>query len=213
MIRIINNHTGSIGIGAVIMLVCFLIIGATAVSVLTETPQQFTEEDYEQIINDVYSEITGYLQIKEVIGKYYPYNHDQAIKKIILLITPLCHINLDLNDIIIELQTKDSVTTICYNQNPNNSAINGLFENTYWTQTRENAFGCFVAIDKDQSIIQYHTINDPTDLIYITILLPENMLLYKGDEMTISLIPGSGTLRSITIEAPLPMRSIVRLYN
>ena len=48
-------------------------------------------------------------------------------------------------------------------------------------------------------------------MVYLTIDLPQPMYLYKGDSMKISLIAGTGVLRSISIKAPVPINKIVEL--
>ena len=205
------NNDASAGVAAVLLLITILIIGATASSLMTESPQQVTESDYTEIIDDVYSEITGYVQIKEIIGKYYAHADSYAIKKIILLITPLCTVNIDLNDVFIELQSKNNFKTIYFNNFPTTSKGSDLFENSYWKNISLDAFGCIVALDTDNSISTYNVINDPTDMMYLTILLPEDMVLFKGDKLVLSIVPGSGTIRTVEIIAPLPMQTIVRL--
>ena len=210
MYNIINNSQGSIGISSVILIIAILLVAATVGSVLTETPEQISEEDIDLLVEDAVNEITSYIQIKSILGKYYTYENSFALQKIILLITPLFHVEYDLSELMIQLQSKDSVIDLYYNHDPIIPA-GDLFSDSNWHQDQENVFSCLVTLDKDDSVNQFHTLNDPSDMVYLTINLPQNMYLYKGDIMKISLIAGTGILRTVTIKAPLPTSVIVQL--
>ena len=210
MFNIINNVEGSIGISTVILIIGILLVAATVGSVITEPPQNLTEEDINQLMDDVVKEISSYIQIKEVIGKFYPSENGLTIQKIILLVTPLCHGDFDLNDMIIQLQSKNAITTLYYNQHAV-VARGNLFSEEYWNRDSSEVYSCLVTLDKDFSISQYDTLNEPSDMAYLTLNLPNEMFLQKGDKLTISMIPSSGVMRTIFIEAPLPMSLVVRL--
>lgn len=210
MSLIINDSIGSAGISSIILIIGILLIAATVGSVITETPQDLSGEDINEIVNDVVNEITSYIQIKNILGKYYHYENSYTLQKIMLLITPLFHVDYDLSELKIQLQTKDAIIDLNYNQNALIPSGN-LFSDSYWEYDKDNVYGCLVTLDKDESVSQFHTLNDPTDMVYLTINLPKNMYLLKGDKITISLIAGTGAMRSVFIEAPLPMSMIVQL--
>ncbi len=210
MYNINNDKTASIGIASVILIVAVLLIAATVGSVLTDTSQDISEEDINILVDDAVKEITSYIQIKSILGKYYPYENTFALQKIMLLITPLFHVNYDLSTLVIQLQTKDMVTDLYYTQQV--AVPKGdLFADSNWNQEKGNVFSCLISLDADDSVQQFNILNDPTDMVYLTIDLPQSMYLYKGDSMKISLIAGTGVLRSISIKAPVPINKIVQL--
>ena len=57
-----------------------------------------------------------------------------------------------------------------------------------------------------------NTLNDNTDMFYITIQLSYEFTMKKGDTMTITLIPSTGITRTISIKAPIPLQDIVSLF-
>ena len=64
MIKI--NGCGSTGITTIILLISFLLIGATVASIITgETEGTTSEEDMDQILNDVLDEITTYIHCSD----------------------------------------------------------------------------------------------------------------------------------------------------
>lgn len=210
MYNINKDTTASIGISSVILLVAILLIAATVGSVITETSQEVSEEDINILVEDAVKEITSYIQIKNILGKYYAFENTYTLQKIMILITPLFHVDYDLSTLVIQLQTKDMVTNLYYTQ----QAVvpkGDLFADSNWNQEKENVFNCLISLDTDDSVKQYNILNDPTDMVYLTIDLPQSMYLYKGDSMKISLIAGTGILRSISIKAPVPINKIVQL--
>ncbi len=66
-----------------------------------------------------------------------------------------------------------------------------------------------MANHKDNSLVDYNIINKNTDMAYIVIKLSEDFSLKKGDSLVVALFPESGIQRTIKLEAPLPMKSIV----
>jgi len=210
MYDINKNISASIGITSVILIVAILLIAATVGSVITETSQEVSEEDINILVEDAIKEITSYIQIKNILGKYYAFENTYALQKIMILITPLFHVEYDLSTLVVQLQTNDMVTDLYYDQ----QAVvpkGDLFAESNWHQEKENVYSCLISLDTDDSIQQYNILNDPTDMVYLTIDFPQSMYLYKGDSMKISLIAGSGVLRSISIKAPVPINKIVQL--
>ena len=59
------NNRGSVGIAAIPLLTSFLLISATASSVMFEGADDIAK-DAEQIVNDVLDEITTYLKIDDI---------------------------------------------------------------------------------------------------------------------------------------------------
>jgi len=70
-IAIYMNNSGSIGITPVILLLAVMLIGVTAISVIsgdTTDGEPFTGVDLEETVEDALNEITTYLSIKDTIG-------------------------------------------------------------------------------------------------------------------------------------------------
>ncbi len=59
--------------------------------------------------------------------------------------------------------------------------------------------------------MDYDAINDNTDMAYIIINLSEEFSMAKGETMDVTLLPSAGIKKTITLDAPLPMKQLVNL--
>ena len=203
------NSWGSTGITAAILLISFLLIGVTVASVITgETGVDVTtEEDLEQMLDDVLDEITTYIQIKDKIGKYYDTNDQLRIEKIAIMIKPLIKQDINMSELTIKLCNGNNVKILEYSGNAEYIESNPLFEHPMWGDITSNDYSFVVTLDKDRSLVDYDVLNG--DMAYIIIKLSEDFTMVKGDSITVTLFPSSGLARTTILEAPLPMSRVV----
>ena len=88
------NNNGATGIVAAIMLGGIILIAGAAASVMMGNTNEGLEE-YEQILNEALDEISNYIQIKDIVGKYYSMEREKRIQKIAILVKPLFSIDVD----------------------------------------------------------------------------------------------------------------------
>jgi hypothetical protein len=74
-------------------------------------------------------------------------------------------------------------------------------------------FGILSTIDDDNSIINSHLINKNTDMAFIIIKLPDENAMNKDDSLVLTILPSPGIGRTVTLEAPLPIKNVVTLYE
>lgn len=203
------NKRGSIGIATGILLISLILITVTAASVINSETGEISDEDIEQMLDDVLDEISTYIQIKDKIGKYYITNGERQIGKIAILIKPLISQNIDVSDLTIKLCNGENIKILNYSGNAEFIASQTLFEHQIWDKITYDNFGFIVLSDKDDSLVSYNVLNK--DLAYIIIKLSEEFAMNKGESLTITLFPLSGTPITIELEAPLPMSKIVSL--
>jgi len=99
-----NKWGSSTAIAAMTLLIGFLLVSIVAASVITNGSGSTTsEQDVEEILNDVLDEISTYIQIKDKIGKYYTTNGIARIEKIAILVKPLITIDIDISQLNIKL--------------------------------------------------------------------------------------------------------------
>lgn len=203
------NNWGSTGITAVILLISFLLIGVTVASVITgETGVDVTtEEDLEQMLDDVLEEITTYLQIKDKIGKYYNVDGQLRIEKIAIMIKPLIKQDIHISELTIKLCNGNNVKILGYSGNAEYVESNPLFEHPVWSNTTNNDYSFIATLDKDRSLVDYDVLNG--DMAYIIIKLSEDFTMVKGDSLIVTLFPSSGLARTTILEAPLPMNRVI----
>jgi len=205
------NNQGATGIATAILLISFILIGATAASVIMGDSGNNPEENYEEILKEALDEISTYIQIKDALGKYNSTTEEQHIQKIAILIKPLFSIDIDASKLVIKLNNGKQIKMLYYNRQAEFISSNSLFEHPIWTTMTDTDFGFIVILDKDQSIIDYGTINDNTDITYIIIKLPNDFTMKKGDTLELTLSPSTGVTKTINLKAPLPIKQIVAL--
>ena len=115
---------------------------------------------------------------------------------------------IDISGLILKLCNGNTVKILNYSGSAEIIGSNSLFEHTIWNNFTDNNFGSVIIHDKDKSLEDYNTINDNTDMIYIIIKLSEKLSMNKGETMIITFYPSPGIKKTITLEAPLPIKQI-----
>ena len=207
------NNQGATGIATAILLISFILIGATAASVIMGDSGNNPEENYEEILEEALDEISTYIQIKDALGKYNSTTEEQHIQKIAILIKPLFSIDIDASKLMIKLNNGQQIKMLYYSGQADFISSNSLFEHPICNTIRTDKFGFVVTLDKDRSIVDYGIINDNTDMAYLVIKLPEDFTMEKGDVTEITLFPSTGITKTINLKAPLPITQIVSLTN
>lgn len=209
------NTRGSSTIPVSFLLISSVLIGAsvynfTSTEINEENPDENNLIHYaNQIINETVDEITTYLQTVSTMGKFNGSPPNQKINQIVILVKPMLSKNIDISELIIELFNGNHVKYLNYSGDTLFIESYGIFEHPLWNSLSENNFGLIVVYDEDTSIANYGIFNEKTDMVFLTIKLPEIMEMSKGDKLTITLIHAIGIKRSIDLKAPLPIKSII----
>jgi archaellin len=208
------NNKGNLGLVTGMLLVGFLLIGAVSASVIMKsTTTSTSDKNLNQITNEVVDEITTYIQIKDVVGKYQTIQDEQRIQQIAILIKPLVTLDIDITHMMIKISNGEQIYILYYNGNGNTYGSSSLFSHPAWSTLTENTFTIITLIDDDQSIIASHVMNKNTDTAFLLLKLPLGITMRNGDAIQITLIPTPGMQRTVTIEAPLPTSHVVTLYE
>ena len=205
------NNKGATGIATAILLIAFILISATAASVLMNDSGPQYEKNYEELLDDTLNQISTYIQIKDVLGKYTSNTEEQQIQKIAILIKPLFSIDIDTSQLLIQINNGKQIKILSSNNHAEFILSHSLFEHPLWQTMNENTFSFIPILDKDQSIIKYNTINDNTDVVYIILQLSNDFAIQKGENLEITLFPATGITKTITLTAPLPIKNVVSL--
>jgi len=182
-IVIYMNNSGSTGITAVIILLSIMLIGVTAISVIsgdTTDGEPLTGVDLEETVEDVLNEITTYLSIKDKIGKYYGAPHNYKIERIAIMISPLVSQQISISNLTIKIDNGEDMRILTYNGSAEPIGASTLFEHPIWGELTDNTYGYITTHDKDDSISNFDTINSNTDMAYIIIELHESFKMSKG---------------------------------
>jgi len=201
------NNLGSTAIPAVILLISFILIAATMASIISSGSEGASDGDVEEMLDDILDELTTYIQIKDTLGKYSVINDVPQIKQIAILVNPLISQDIDASGLTIKLCDGNNVYILNYSGQATYIGSHGLFGHPIWDDINETNFGFLVIHDNDRSLIDYDVLNK--DMAYIVINLSEDAAMAKGDAMEVTLFPSSGITRTIILEAPLPITSVV----
>jgi len=191
------KNIGSIGTTALPLLSGILLMGAAS-SVVFESSDDLSL-DAEQIVKGVLDEITTYLKIDDVIGKYYSNNGTRRVEKIVLLVKPFIKSAINVSELTIKIQNNNDVVLWKYSGYAVKSDGEAVFENQIWEKTN-NSFSLIVVIDEDRSLLDYNIMNE--DTVFIAISLSEGLFMEGRDSMTVSIMPAKGIIRSIVLETP-----------
>ena len=205
------NTKGATGIATAILLISFILIGATSASLLIGDSGTSSDYNYEEMVEETIDEISTYIQIKDIMGKYSSTTNEQYIQKIAILIKPLFSTNIDASKLIIKMDNGEQIKMLNYNRHAEFIKSHSLFEHPLWNNISVTEYSFITILDTDQSIINFNTINDNTDMTYIVIKLPNEFSMKKGDMLEITFFPSTGITKTINLEAPLPIKPIVSL--
>jgi archaellin len=208
------NQQGNLGLTAAILLIGFILIGAVSASVIMNTTKNISDTDnLNTITNEVVDEITTYLQIKDVVGKYQTFNGEQRIQQIAILIKPLISLDIPLSRMTIQLSNGEQLYILSYNQDASTINSYSVFNHPLWDTITSGTYSILPTIDDDQSIVNHHIINKNTDIAFLLIKLPNDTTLKYGDYLDVTILPSPGMGRTIHLEAPLPTTHLVTLYE
>jgi len=204
----------STGFMIVILLVSLLLIEITVSSALSGSVMSggtsgSSEEDYQHMVDQVVDGISTYLQIKDQKGKYYNVDGVKKIGKIALWVSPLFSQDIDVSQLTIQLCNGEKVAVLTYSGDAEYLGSNTVFEHPIWDNLTGANFGFIPIIDLDGSLVNYNLINENSDNAYVVFRLPEDMMLVKGDSLTVTLFPSTGIVRTTILEAPPPIKSVV----
>jgi archaellin len=195
---------------SVILIVSLFLIGITVADIISGDPTEtISDQQLDQMIEETTDELSSYILIKDQIGKYYETDGELRIEKIALWITPLVSQEIDVSQLTIQIYDGENVLFLKYTNNSKNLGSFSLFQNILWENLNGTNFGFISIIDMDDSLVNYHTLNDCSDNAYIVFILPDSISFEKHDKIIVTLFPSTGITRSIELKAPLPIKSVV----
>jgi archaellin len=209
------TDAGNLGVTSGILLIFLILIGAVSASVILSgtTSDSNSGIDLTQMTNEAVDEISTYLQIKDIVGRYQFLQGEQKIAQIALMIKPLTSLNIDLTRMIIEISSDDHLHVLYFNGNSSTIGSYSLFNHPLWSTLDGNNYTLIPLIDDDNSMSTSHIINKYTDTAFLLIRLPDECTMNYGDTLQVTLLPSPGIERTVLLEAPLPTSAIVNLYE
>ena len=193
-----------------VLTISSLMMGATITSVMdAESDSITTENDIKKLASDAVDEISTYLQIRDLKGKFSKINGVQKIEKIAILISPLVTQNIDISRLTIQINNGRILKILGNNGIIELLDSNSIFEHPIWDKLDGNNFGFISISDYDRSMTTNNLLNDFSDNVYIVIRLPTGMAMKTYDKIVIDLFPATGMTSTILLEAPFSMSRII----
>jgi len=201
---------GSLGILALALVITLIFLAATVKSV-ANTNQTTSTESLEEITTEVTNDLTSYIKVQQIIGKFEPGTSHPGLQQLAINIRPLVTGTIDLSQMKIELITPSDLTLFSY-QDASMFSGGPLFSNSAWDQLIPGTYSMLVTVDDDASIISSHTLNKNTDAGFLIIKLPDTMRLSPKETYQLILMPTPGQTRQFALDVPLPTTAPVTLY-
>ncbi|MEF8848472.1 MAG: hypothetical protein V5A68_04990 [Candidatus Thermoplasmatota archaeon] len=206
------DHRASNAISATIIIIAIILIATLTIILVTgQQTQTINQKNLEQILDEIFNEITTQIQIKEKIGKYYKIQNEYEIKKIAIMISPLVTNDININQLKIEIYNNEKIKILKYEGDTKKIENKDLFEHPIWKNLTKNQYGFITIQDKDNSLEKHGQLNNYKDNAFLIIKLPDNLALKKGDKINLKLFPSTGITKKIKITAPIPTNRIVTL--
>ena len=205
------EHT-RVGMIILILLIGFILIGAVSASIILTTTGDISDEELNRITTEAVDEICSYLQIKNVLGKYQFTQNPEKITQIAIQIKPLVTQNINFSHMTIQVSNGEQYNIFYFTGSSDTLHNYSLFKHPLWESMQPGTYSIVSILDDDSSIIRLNHINKNTDVAFILLILPEDLALKNGDQLTMTILPSPGIGRTISLEAPLPIHSIVSLY-
>ena len=196
----------------ILLLLVILVLNVTVSSFIYETTDDITEEDLEDMLSTIYNDISTYVEIEHMYGRYNKTDQGRMITQLAILINPYFSTTISLEEIILETITPQDVQLFYFSNHSSKIASNTLFSHPEWNNTSTTHFSIISIFDRDASIEQYNLLNDHSDRVYILIQLPENLWINNNEHIEINILFSSGNKRSLSLQVPFSTKDIVQFY-
>lgn len=194
---------------AIIAILSVVVITSTANTVINPTEEDFTEEEMNDLFEAIYDDLSTYVKIDRVIGKYESQGNQRRLSQLAVQIHSLFSKDIDLKDMIIELSNGYDIRYYSYFKTSDSLRNSSLFAHPLFNDVSINSFGLIPMMDKDDSIKNHQMINHHSDRLFIIINLQDSLLIESGESFSLSLHPSVGTIRSLSIDPPFSTRDVV----
>ncbi len=198
----------TLGLLPIVLITSVIAIGATAGSIFIKN-QTTANNALDQAVTDITNDLTTYLKIDQIIGKY---DTPNGIQRLAIHIRPLITGTIDLTKIQLQLTLPDDAFILPYRDVPKDEPTNALFHNPAWDQFKPGSFTIQMITDDDGSALAAHTLNKNTDAGFLLVKLPEQTYLRPYDTLQLTITPTPGQQQTFTFDVPYTTNSLVTLY-
>jgi archaellin len=205
------QDNGITALTVIILLMAMVFISTVVAALITNSDSvTLSEEDMQQLVDGTLQDLTSYITIGDVIGRFEG-DSDQEIHKIAFLLKPLFSQNIDISTFTMRFDTNNALFFYRFNNSVQRFGSTGLFSHPLWANLSEGTFGIVIINDDDNSVEQYNIFNDRSDMVYLVMNLSNEQSLSYGESVDVTLLQTSGLHKTLTLHTPLPMKKVVTL--
>jgi len=194
----------------IIFILVFFISAIVASVLITSESTSVTEEEMQQLVDDTLKDLTSYMTISEVVGRF-DGSSDPGINKIAFLLKPMFTQPIDVDSMTLKMNVEDDMLLYQFDGSVDSLGPSGLFSHDIWNNLSEGSFGIITVYDKDSSVTSYQVFNDRSDMAYLIISLSDSHRLKSQEEIEVRFLHTSGLHKSLNLHVPLPMKQVVTL--
>jgi archaellin len=188
-----------------------MLITSASDTIQSQDELNLSEEEINELINAIYDEISTYISIDQILGRYNQSNENRYLNQLTIQIHSTFPKDIIISDIVVEVSDGKQIQFFSFNNKCDLIYNQSLFSNNVWKDLKANEFGILTIFDKDKSIVEQQIINHHSDRVILIFKLDEFFEIKNGDIITISLHPSFGTIRTLRIEIPFSTKQIVQI--
>ncbi len=178
----------------------------------TQKTEEITEEDLQEMIETVYADVSSYMNIDDILGKFHRVQQNRLIKQIAIQLHPQFSTNIKLSELMIELSSGNQIIFLYHNGCCVDISNETLFNHALWDDLGNNSFGILSIFDDDDSMKQSQVINQHSDRLFIIFNIPPSLKLQRGDTIKINLYPSTGVKKELDIKIPFSVDPVLSLW-
>ena len=189
-----------------------ILVTTTVTSIVNQENDEITEENFEEMLSTIYKDVSTYVQIEHIYGKYCQTEHGRMITQIALQIKPFFSTEISLEKLIIEIVDQRDVHMRYYSGSASSIFPYSLFDHPEWINATSTDFSMISIFDLDSSITQYNLINEYSDRAYILLRLNDDQWINPSEHIEMNLLFDFGVNRYLNLQAPFSTKDVVQFY-
>ncbi len=184
-----------------------ILVASGASTIYMDSSEDF-DQDVEKIVNDAVKDITTYVEILDVIGRYMGMGEKRELDRILILAKLPFDGSINASDLRICVDDGKRLIILGYSGFATFQKSDSLFDNAVWSE----GFSLIVILDRDSSICEWGVINHG-DIFFIAVELPSSFHIRAGDNLVIYIVVPSGVTKTLDIYVPFSCSSDIILLG
>lgn len=196
----------------ILSIIIMIVITTTVTSLTNSVDNELSEDNLEEMLSTLYKDISTYVQIEHIYGKYTQTEHSRMITQIALQIKPYFSTEIPVDRIVLQILGNHDIQTLYYSGSSSPMMSSSLFDNPIWNNTTATHFSIMSLFDFDSSIEENNLINDFSDRMYILVRLNKDQWINNHMQpIEINIFFESGVSRHLSLQVPFSTKDIIQI--